>query len=110
MALIRMLASGLTVAVALALSVSVFAQPARPPSPDPGIVLDRIADHVRGRVYHPALPDGRLRFERVEVHPQYVIENSVDRHHFRFVHRVPHSPVILEQSADDWTWRFIVLE
>ena len=78
----------------------------RPPLWSVPDVFADLAEHARGREYHPALPEGRILFAGVKVHPQYVIENAVDRHHFRFVHHLPQSPVILEHSANEWTWRF----
>jgi 3-ketosteroid 9alpha-monooxygenase subunit A len=70
-------------------------------------VPDALADmgeHVSERDFHPAFPVGREHFTDLRVHPQVVAENAVDPHHFRFVHRTPISPVVLDQRADGATW------
>jgi nitrite reductase/ring-hydroxylating ferredoxin subunit len=66
--------------------------------------LASFGQHVAARTFHPAYPQGRSHFTDLHVHPQVVAENAVDPHHFRFVHRTPESPVVLEETADDSTW------
>jgi 3-ketosteroid 9alpha-monooxygenase subunit A len=63
-----------------------------------------LAPHAAARSFHPAGPDGRSHFTELQVHPQMVVENAVDPHHFRFVHRTPISPVVLEEVITDAQW------
>lgn len=51
--------------------------------------------------YYPAHPHGVLFEERLELHPQYVLENGVDFAHFRYVHKVPITPRFTRQDFDD---------
>ncbi|MCW2525962.1 MAG: kshA 1 [Pseudonocardiales bacterium] len=55
--------------------------------------------------FHVAGAEGRSFFPNLRVHPQMVVENAVDPHHFRFVHRTPISPVILKEEIDGTEWR-----
>ena len=57
------------------------------------------------RDFHRAWPEGREHFRDLLVHPQMVTENAVDRHHFRFVHKTPISPVVLEEQVEGPEWR-----
>lgn len=57
------------------------------------------------RDFHRAWPEGREHFRDLRVHPQMVTENAVDRHHFRFVHKTPISPVVLEEQVEGPEWR-----
>ncbi|WP_280510116.1 Rieske 2Fe-2S domain-containing protein [Nocardia farcinica] len=50
--------------------------------------------------YHRAHPHGTLFRERLELHPQYVLENGVDFAHFTYVHKVPIVPVFTRQEFD----------
>ncbi|WP_459958896.1 Rieske 2Fe-2S domain-containing protein [Nocardia sp. IFM 10818] len=50
--------------------------------------------------YYPAYPGGTLYRERLELHPQYVLENGVDFAHFKFVHKVPFVPTFTRQEFD----------
>jgi len=43
----------------------------------------------------------RLHRERLELHPQYVLENGVDFAHFKFVHRTPIVPVFTRHDFAD---------
>ncbi|MGW4478511.1 Rieske 2Fe-2S domain-containing protein [Rhodococcus triatomae] len=51
--------------------------------------------------YHPAHPSGTLHRERLELHPQYVLENGVDFAHFTYVHKVPIVPVFTRHDFDE---------
>ena len=66
--------------------------------------LDQVAAEIAGIEFEPALPDGASFFAGTNVHPQYVVENAVDRHHFRFVHGTAVSPTILVEEMTDDTW------
>jgi phenylpropionate dioxygenase-like ring-hydroxylating dioxygenase large terminal subunit len=57
--------------------------------------------------FQPPLPDGTSHFRDLEVHPQYVVENAVDRHHFQFVHGTATSPVILREEVTDASWQTV---
>lgn len=78
----------------------------RPPYFDVPEVTE-ICDDLRGMVLQPALPDGTSHFTGMQVHPQYVVENAVDIHHFRFVHGTARSPVILREEVTDHTWHSV---
>jgi phenylpropionate dioxygenase-like ring-hydroxylating dioxygenase large terminal subunit len=67
---------------------------------------DALADtpHVASREFHPAWPDGRQHYTDLRIHPQMVVENAVDPHHFRFVHRTPISPTVLEERVEGPEW------
>lgn len=60
--------------------------------------------HAAAAEFHQAGETGRSHFTGLQVHPQLVIENAVDAHHFRFVHRTPVSPVVLEEVVEGPTW------
>jgi phenylpropionate dioxygenase-like ring-hydroxylating dioxygenase large terminal subunit len=68
-------------------------------------VLRELGAHVAARRFHPALPDGREHYRDLRVHPQVVAENAVDPHHFRFVHKTPISPVVLDEQVEGPVWR-----
>jgi phenylpropionate dioxygenase-like ring-hydroxylating dioxygenase large terminal subunit len=57
------------------------------------------------REFHPAWPDGRQHLRDLRIHPQMVVENAVDPHHFRFVHHTAITPVILEELVEGPQWR-----
>jgi 3-ketosteroid 9alpha-monooxygenase subunit A len=57
--------------------------------------------------FQPALPDGTSHFRDLQVHPQYVVENAVDRHHFQFVHGTAMSPVILREVVSESSWQTV---
>jgi len=42
--------------------------------------------------YYPPVPAATLFRSRLEMHPQYVLENGVDFAHFKFVHKTPFMP------------------
>jgi nitrite reductase/ring-hydroxylating ferredoxin subunit len=67
-------------------------------------VVADLGEHARAGEFHSAYPDGRAHFRDLTVHPQLVAENAVDAHHFRFVHRTPISPVLVESRMDGPTW------
>ncbi len=64
----------------------------------------RGAAHAAGREFHPAWPDGRQHYHDLQVHPQMVVENAVDPHHFRFVHHTAISPVVLKERVEGHEW------
>ncbi|MFI6869415.1 Rieske 2Fe-2S domain-containing protein [Nocardia sp. NPDC050406] len=51
--------------------------------------------------YYPAYPDSTIHRERLELHPQYIMENGVDFAHFKYVHQVPITPVFTRQDFDE---------
>jgi 3-ketosteroid 9alpha-monooxygenase subunit A len=57
------------------------------------------------REFHRAWPHGCRRYPDLQVHPQMVVENAVDPHHFRFVHGTRDSPVVLEETVEGPIWR-----
>lgn len=42
--------------------------------------------------YYPPIPGATLFHSRLELHPQYIMENGVDFAHFTFVHQTPFMP------------------
>ena len=52
----------------------------------------------------PAWPDGRQHYRDLQVHPQMVVENVVDPHHFRFVHHTEITPVVLQERVEGHEW------
>ncbi|MET3861610.1 3-ketosteroid 9alpha-monooxygenase subunit A [Dietzia sp. 2505] len=58
-------------------------------------------DGTRAEDYHPCHPRTMLFEERLQLHPQYVLENGVDFAHFEFVHKVPIIPVFTRQDFDE---------
>src|SRR5437868_8138577 len=66
--------------------------------------LAALGEHVAASAFGPAYPRGRDHYRDLQVHPQVVAENAVDPHHFRFVHRTPTSPVVLEEIVNGRTW------
>jgi 3-ketosteroid 9alpha-monooxygenase subunit A len=66
-----------------------------------------ITEHIIGRRFASALPDGTSYFPGTQIHPQYVVENAVDRHHFQFVHGTGISPVILREEVTESTWNSV---
>lgn len=54
---------------------------------------DVFASFADGRTADDYHPQQRLFRERLELHPQYVLENGVDFAHFKFVHQTPIVPV-----------------
>jgi 3-ketosteroid 9alpha-monooxygenase subunit A len=66
-----------------------------------------ICPEIDGLAFAPALPDGISHFPGMQVHPQFVVENAVDIHHFRFVHGTAMSPVILREDVTDHTWHTV---
>lgn len=51
--------------------------------------------------YHPCYPGTVLFSERLQIHPQYVLENGVDFAHFKYVHKVPIIPRFTRQDFDE---------
>jgi 3-ketosteroid 9alpha-monooxygenase subunit A len=70
----------------------------RPPYFDVPDVFTAWDDGATAADYHPAVPDSTLFRERLELHPQYVLENGVDFAHFTYVHKVPIVPVFTRQD------------
>lgn len=48
--------------------------------------------------YYPLCEHARLYETRLELHPQYVLENGVDFAHFKYVHQVPIVPLFTKQE------------
>ncbi len=85
-------------------SIYLWNDPAgKPPAWDVADALT-YARHAAQSSFHPAGSAGRAHFTDLRVHPQMVVENAVDPHHFRFVHRTPTSPVVVEEVVDSAQW------
>ena len=71
------------------------------PAPD---AWGGLGDRIGSNWFRPVGQDEKQFFAGVTVHPQVVAESSVDRQHYRFVHKVPVSPTVLAAMADDSSW------
>lgn len=72
----------------------------RAPAFDVPDVFTSFDDGVTAGDYYPLCAHARLHEERLELHPQYVLENGVDFAHFKYVHQVPITPVFTRQDFD----------
>ena len=61
---------------------------------------DGAADAATADDYYPLCEHAQLFETRLELHPQYVLENGVDFAHFKFVHKVPIVPVFTRHDFD----------
>ncbi len=61
-------------------------------------VFASFSDGTSAGDYYPQMT---LYRERLELHPQYVLENGVDFAHFKFVHNTPIVPVFTRHEFDD---------
>jgi nitrite reductase/ring-hydroxylating ferredoxin subunit len=78
----------------------------RPPLyPVPDVFTDLFDDGASADDYYRSYPEASLRIEHVTVHPQSVMENSVDFAHFQFVHRANEMPRFTEMTADEWHFK-----
>jgi hypothetical protein len=55
-------------------------------------------DGANAEAYHACYPESTLYEHRLELHPQYVLENGVDFAHFKYVHQVPIVPIFTRQE------------
>ena len=76
----------------------------RDPMFDVPDVFTMFSDGASADDYYPSYPKGCCSRQRLEIHPQYVIENGVDFAHFKFVHRTDAVPSAIEQHFDEWTF------
>lgn len=58
-------------------------------------------DGMSAAEYFPAYPQSTLYRQRLELHPQYIMENGVDFAHFKYVHKVPITPTFTRQDFDE---------
>jgi nitrite reductase/ring-hydroxylating ferredoxin subunit len=63
-----------------------------------------LAGHASRADFSAAGEKGRSHFTDLRVHPQMVLENVVDPHHFHFVHRTPKSPLVLAEKIEGPRW------
>lgn len=63
-------------------------------------VFDAFDDGRTAEDYYLGYPEGCLHRERLELHPQYVMENGVDFAHFKFVHRAAFVPRFTRQEFE----------
>lgn len=77
----------------------------RPPMWDVPEAFAALGPRFEGATYVGLDGDARVRHPGIRVHPQVIAENAVDPHHFRFVHKTPHSPVVLRESSEAEIWR-----
>jgi len=58
--------------------------------------------------FYPANPDAIVRYDNIAVHPQLLIENSVDIAHFWYVHGSNPPPTVASQELGEHTFRTAV--
>jgi nitrite reductase/ring-hydroxylating ferredoxin subunit len=63
-------------------------------------VPDIFADFHDGRSAADYYPQARLFRTRLQIHPQYVLENGVDFAHFKYVHQTPIVPLFTRHDFD----------
>ncbi|WP_194814125.1 Rieske 2Fe-2S domain-containing protein [Nocardia sp. XZ_19_385] len=73
----------------------------RPPHFEIPDVFTGFDDGMSAEDYFPAYPHSTLYRERLELHPQYIMENGVDFAHFKYVHKVPIIPTFTRQDFDN---------
>jgi phenylpropionate dioxygenase-like ring-hydroxylating dioxygenase large terminal subunit len=73
----------------------------RPPYFDVPDVFADFGDDKSAADYYPSFPVGVLFREKLELHPQYIMENGVDFAHFKFVHKTPFIPEFTRQDFDE---------
>jgi 3-ketosteroid 9alpha-monooxygenase subunit A len=76
----------------------------RPPTFQPPETFGEVSQHLDALQFHEAGTGSQTLFPGTTILPQMVVENAVDPAHFRFVHHTPHTPKILAEHIDDWTW------
>lgn len=64
-------------------------------------VFEDFEDGQTAADYYRAYPEGCRSHRGLELHPQYVMENSVDYAHFKYVHRAENIPTALHQDFSD---------
>ncbi|OOL33353.1 2Fe-2S ferredoxin [Rhodococcus rhodochrous] len=63
-------------------------------------VFEGFGDGRTADDYYLTYPEGTLSHSGLELHPQYVMENSVDLAHFKYVHRAANLPISLRQEFE----------
>jgi 3-ketosteroid 9alpha-monooxygenase subunit A len=63
-------------------------------------IFTGFGDGMSAADYYTSFPLGTLYRERLELHPQYIMENGVDFAHFKYVHKVPIVPTFTRQDFD----------
>ena len=57
------------------------------------------------RSFHPAHPDGEVRFGRRALDPYVVLDNAADPAHFKTVHQTPGVPVVVSSEPEGHLFR-----
>ncbi|HLM16617.1 MAG TPA: Rieske 2Fe-2S domain-containing protein [Acidimicrobiia bacterium] len=68
------------------------------PSWTPPDVFDALGAEVAGADYHPAHPDGHVRFGALALDPFVVVDNAADPAHFKTVHETKAIPVVVSSE------------
>ncbi|MGH3722911.1 MAG: Rieske 2Fe-2S domain-containing protein [Mycobacterium sp.] len=63
-------------------------------------VFTGFGDGSGAQDYYPGYPLSTLYRERLQLHPQYVLENGVDFAHFKYVHKTPFIPKFTRQEFE----------
>jgi len=66
----------------------------RAPDYDVPSIFELFPDSGPAEGFHPVYPGGTFSKDGLPIHPQYVIENSVDFAHFKYVHRADEIPEV----------------
>ncbi|RJF91687.1 Rieske 2Fe-2S domain-containing protein [Noviherbaspirillum saxi] len=64
--------------------------------------------HVKRFHFEPPGPEARSHWPNLHLHPQMLIENIVDPHHFKYTHLTKDSPKVLSEEIGKWEWRATV--
>ena len=64
-----------------------------------------VGGDIAERTFHPAHPDGEVRFGLRHLDPYVVLDNAADPAHFKTVHRTAGVPVVVESEPDGHLFR-----
>jgi 3-ketosteroid 9alpha-monooxygenase subunit A len=70
----------------------------------PDAFLD-FGEHVSSYRFELPGPEARSHWPNLHLHPQMLVENIVDPHHFKFTHGTKDSPTVLDETIGKWQWR-----
>lgn len=66
--------------------------------------LNDFGDHVQQFKFDPPAAEARSHWPNLHLHPQMLLENIVDPHHFKFTHHTKDSPTVLSENIGQWEW------
>ncbi len=62
-------------------------------------------DQVTQRRFDPPAAEARSHWPGLHLHPQMLVENIVDPHHFKYTHGTKDSPTVIDEQIGKWEWR-----